>query len=123
MKNRKPFLVPLSEPALAILAARKPKPHSKFLFGRAGDGYEGWSPMKKVLDEKINLKEPWVLHDFRRTFATIAGEKLGAQPHIADACLAHLLRGVTATYNRSTYLADKRVLLGQYAEYISRLVR
>ena len=79
--------------------------------------------MKKVLDEKINLEQPWVLHDLRRTFATIAGEKLGAQPHIADACLAHLLRGVTATYNRSTYLADKRILLDQYGEHIMRLVR
>jgi len=65
----------------------------------------------------VNLKEPWTLHDLRRTVRTGLG-KLGVQPHIAEAVLNHLPPKLIRTYDRNTYAAEKREALDKWAAHL-----
>jgi integrase len=123
MKNGKPHVVPLSEPALAIL--KKRQRNGEHVFGRGTSGFQGWSWRRKDLDARIAGKRPtWVLHDLRRLVSTTMHEKLGIQPHIVERVLAHVGRqgGIGGVYNRSDYAIEKRRALEKWAAHIEALV-
>jgi hypothetical protein len=63
----------------------------------------------------------WVLHDFRRLFSTVAHGRLGIQPHIVEAVLAHVghRAGVAGTYNKADYIDEKRRALQRWAQYVA----
>src|SRR5262245_40008024 len=66
MKGARPHLIPLSEPALAILKKRQ-RNGREHVFGRGTSGFQGWSRARTALDEAIGGERPdWVLHDLRR---------------------------------------------------------
>jgi integrase len=132
-KNGKPHVIPLSDPALAILRAR-PRNGRDFVFG-TGQGYAGWAWAKRALDERIAAARkaagikapmpPWVLHDLRRFFSTNAHDKLGIQPHIVEACLGHVSgfkSGVSGVYNKADYLDERRRALEKWAGYAEGIV-
>jgi integrase len=124
MKNGKPHLIPLSEPALAILKKRQ-RNGRDHVFGRGASGFQGWSWRRKNLDARIAGGRPtWVLHDLRRLASTMMHDKLGIQPHIVEAVLAHVghRSGVAGTYNKASYLAEKRRALERWAEYVDAVV-
>jgi integrase len=73
----------------------------------ARNGYSGWSKSKREIDKVAKLKDPWTLHDLRRTVRTGLG-KLGVQPHVAEAALNHPPPKLIRTYDRNTYAAEKR---------------
>jgi hypothetical protein len=73
------------------------------------------------LDGRTKLKEPWILHDLRRTVRTGLG-KLGVQPHIAEAVLNHLPPKLIRTYDRNTYAAEKKAALDQWASHLKTIV-
>lgn len=58
-------------------------------------------------------KEPWTLHDLRRTFST-GLNNMGIAPHIVELLLGHALPGVMAIYNRSLYLPEKLDALNKW---------
>jgi hypothetical protein len=64
------------------------------------------------------------LHDLRRLASTVMHDKLGIQPHIVEAVLAHVghRSGVAGTYNKATYLAEKRRALQRWAEYVNAVI-
>ena len=102
-KNSKPFDIPLTPAALAILEAQ-PRRDRTFVFGRGQGGFSGWSKSKKELDQRANIA-PWRLHDLRRTMSTVMHE-LGVQPHIVEAVLNHISGhkgGVSGVYNKASY--------------------
>jgi integrase len=66
------------------------------------------------------LDEPLRPHDLRRTMSTHLAE-LGAAPHVVEHMLGHRLTGVLATYNRSTYDADRRVAWRMWGRYLGGL--
>ena len=78
-KSGSDHVVPLSAPALAILAARTPREDRAHVFGRGEGGFSGWSKAKARLDAQLGL-EPWVLHDFRRSLSTTMHERLDVAP-------------------------------------------
>jgi integrase len=124
-KSGSDHVIPLSAPAMAILAARKPRVSSDHVFGRGKGGFSGWSQSKARLDARLGL-EPWVLHDFRRSLSTILHERLDVPPHVVEACLGHVSGhkgGVGGVYNKSQYLAQKREALDRYADHIKGLTR
>lgn len=93
-KNKKRFLIPLSKQALALidLVWDRRKDDTGYLFGLDGSkaGFSGWSKCKERLDERLGKNfEPWVLHDYRRTFDTLSQDRLKVLEHVADACLNH----------------------------------
>ena len=76
VKNGRANIVPLSAPALALLA-NVPNV-GEFVFGRDGDGpYSGFSKSKAVLDRRMATAltelapsaewQAWTIHDLRRT--------------------------------------------------------
>jgi len=122
-KNSKPFDIPLSPAALAILEAQPQRPGRDFVFGRGQGGFSGWSKAKAELDQRANIA-PWRLHDLRRTASTNM-HGLGVQPHIVEAVLGHVSghkAGVAGVYNRATYSAEKAAALTLWAEHLAALV-
>ncbi len=78
---RTPHEVPLTPLALAQLPERG---DDGCVFSKGSVGFKGWSGAKKALDRRIaDLAAPmpaWGLHDFRRTFSTMAHERGFANP-------------------------------------------
>jgi integrase len=124
MKNSRPHLIPLSEPALAILTKREGT-DCEHVFGRGASGFQGWSWQRKELDARIVGPRPdWTLHDFRRLASTVMHEQLGIQPHIVERVLAHVghQSGVAGTYNKAEYLDERRRAVGRWAEWVDGVV-
>jgi integrase len=133
-KNRKPYIIPLTEPALRILRARPRREGREFVFGKATGPFQGWSNGKEVHEARINAAlaarglppmKPWRLHDIRRTTSTHMADNLKIQPHIIEA-IQHRISGhqggVAGVYNRALYLAEKRKALDTWADHIEALV-
>lgn len=47
------------------------------------------------------------MHNFRRTARTHLAA-LGVEPHVAERCLDHKLKGVKGVYNRHDYVEERR---------------
>lgn len=125
-KNKRSHVVPLSDPAKAILAAFKPSDRTH-VFGRFDTGFQGWHVAKRALNARLVDKPPlahWTPHDLRRTAATRMAE-LGVPPHIIEAVLNHVSGhkgGVAGIYNRASYDKEKREALNLWAEHVTALV-
>jgi integrase len=133
-KNHREHLIPLSEPARAIIMAqpRRPGPDGELrdlIFGFGDGPFSGWGKSKDALEKRIAEKagQPlphWTPHDLRRSFATHASG-LGIQPHIIEVILNHVSgfrAGVAGIYNRHTYDAEKRTALALWANQLLAIV-
>jgi integrase len=123
-KNGRAHVVPLSEPARAILATIT-KSDRRHVFGRDDTGYHGLTKGHVRLVRRIDGELPhWTPHDLRRTVTTGMAE-LGVQPHIIEAVLNHVSghkSGVAGVYNRATYDMEKRDALNLWAEHLLAVV-
>ena len=117
-KNGQQHVVPLSEAAVKVLHSLSRRDGRDYVFGRNGDGYSNWSEAKGRLDATVQLKEPWTLHDLRRTVRTGLG-MLGVVPHVAEAVLNHLPAKLIRTYDRNTYTAEKRDALERWGSHLA----
>lgn len=123
MKNRRAHDVPLSAPALEILAGMAEVEGRDLAFGRGTGPFSGFSRAKVALDTRTGITVPWVLHDLRRTTATGMAD-LGVLPHVVEAVLSHVSgykAGVAGVYNRASYASEKRDALDRWASYIVTL--
>jgi len=131
-KNRCEHVIPLSAPALELLAAQPrrsgadgtPRDH---VFGNGVDrGYQGWSKSKAELDARIaGRAKDWVLHDFRRALSTALHDRFAVPPHVVEAILGHISghkAGVAGTYNKAAYLDDRRRALERWGAHMMELV-
>ena len=130
VKNGRTHIIPLSEPAHAILAAQSRRGDRDLVFGRTKTGpFSGWGKCKDELDKAIakTSGKPlphWTPHDLRRTAATMMAE-IGVQPHIVEAVLNHVSghkAGVAGIYNRASYEAEKRTALCRWAEHVAAII-
>jgi integrase len=124
VKNGRDHVIPLSEPARAILQARPKMLGRDFVFGRtySDGGFTGWSSCKVLLDQRIKASgakvKDWVNHDLRRTVATKMAESppkgLGIQPHVVEAVLNHVGRQAHGNRRRqgSESRAAARITIG-----------
>ena len=62
----------------------------------------------------------FTIHDFRRTARTHLAA-LGVDPHIAERCLNHKLKGVEGIYNRHDYFDERRKALDEWARLLKAL--
>ena len=62
----------------------------------------------------------FTIHDFRRTARTHLAA-LGVDPHIAERCLNHKLKGVEGIYNRHDYYDERKVALDEWARLLKAL--
>jgi integrase len=67
----------------------------------------------------------FVLHDLRRTAATVMVEQLKIAPHVVDKILNHsgVISGVALIYNRAAYLDERKAALEALGRYVGALVR
>ncbi|MCY3863746.1 MAG: site-specific integrase [bacterium] len=118
MKAKREHRVPLSAQALDVLAdAMKRTGGSGLVFpGRVVGRTIGNSTLSELL---VSLGQPTTPHGFRSAFRGWCGET-GADHHAAEMSLAHAVGSkVEQAYLRTDLLERRRVLMQQWAEYIS----
>lgn len=122
VKNGRPHDVPLSGPALDLLAGSPRLEDRALVFGQGSGGFQGFSRAKAAHDERSGVTG-WRLHDLRRTAATGMNE-LGVLPHVVEAVLNHVSgsrAGVAGIYNRALYASEKRSAMDLWAAHLATL--
>ena len=117
-KNGMPHAIPLSAPAWAIIDGMPRQ--GEYVFTLAGKGPTRGTRAKARLDTAAAIPH-WTVHDLRRTLATGLNE-LGIEPHIVEAVLGHVVKGVAGVYNRAKHEAAKKVALDLWAAHVLALV-
>jgi integrase len=82
---------------------------------------DNWDRYKKRMDKSTGVTH-WVLHDLRRTFATIHAE-IGTPIHVVEALLNHTsgtISGVTAIYIRYQFFSEMRKALLLYERHLTK---
>jgi integrase len=118
-KNNRLHELPLSKQAFDIIN-RRPQEETYVW----GSRWTSWSNNKRALDLKLKFKEPFTLHDLRRSAATLMAEQLNILPHIIEAILNHVSghkSGIAGIYNRARYEIGMRDALQLWADYVTKL--
>ena len=115
MKAKRDHRVPLSNAALAVLcAARDLSDGSGLVFPSAAGGAISDFGLSRVL-QRLNIGA--VPHGFRSSFRDWCSDT-GAPRELAEAALAHVVRGVEGAYARSDLLERRRELMQAWADYL-----
>jgi len=125
VKNARLHIVPLPAQAVAILRSLHRFLNSDFVFTTTGrSAISGFGRLKERIETVMpENTQDWRFHDFRRTAST-GMAKIGVMPHVIDAVTNHksgVVSGVGATYNRYTYLNEKRDALEQWANHVEKI--
>ncbi len=135
-KNKLPHVVPLLGLASEIIKSQvrvsvKDEKTGKltpcpYVFTTTGRTFiSGWSRIKDSIDETLvknkSKIDNWRIHDIRRTVSTNLGD-MGYHDEDIAMLLNHASRGVTAIYNRSTYLEKKKEMLKRWEEKLASAV-
>ena len=108
-------LVPLTRQMLAVIYSVPRRANNDYLFGRSG--FTGFSTSKATLDTQTAIPA-WKLHDLRRTFASRIADELDVLPHLVEALLNHIKKGLEGVYNKAEYVAQKRDALTRWGEFL-----
>lgn len=119
MKMKVQHVVPLSRQAVALLRTwRSAGVGEECLFAGAKRGSEkpiSDGTLTKAL-RYLGFREEASAHGFRNVASTYLNNR-GVEPHIVEACLAHREKNsVKAAYARTTYLAQRRLVMQFYAD-------
>lgn len=124
MKLRIGHSVPLPRQAVAILRELQPLTgEGKYVLPslRGADRPLSENTVNAVLDS-IGYGKLQSAHGFRATARTLIAERLGWQPEIVEAALAHLpAGGLGATYARVKYIEQRRKMAQAWADYLDGL--
>lgn len=83
-----------------------------------------YQPYCNVHPHKTRPRWPvshWAPHDLRRTARTMLAA-MGCPWEVAEAIVGHMLPGVTGTYNRHSYDAERRMWLGRLDERLRGII-
>ena len=116
MKANREHIVPLSQPALAILREMEKLRSSDFIFAGFRDGKPLWG--NTVLQVLRRMGHNVTAHGFRSTFRDWCGDCTHYPREIAEAALAHSIGNATeAAYRRGTALDKRREMMDAWANY------
>jgi integrase len=114
MKMDQDHIVPLSEPALAVLDQMRDGSQGELIFPNPDGGAFSENAMLAVLD-RLGCGHVTV-HGFRATFATWAEECTDYPDGVREAALAHQYKDeTTAAYQRGQKLEKRRALMRDWA--------
>ena len=117
MKARREHRVPLADAALAVLEkAESVREDSGLIFPSPSGKVLTDSTLSKLLREN---DAGAVSHGFRSSFRDWAAEN-GISREVAEACLAHTVKGVEAAYFRSDLYESRRATMQEWANYVTR---
>lgn len=125
-KNGRLHVVPLTDPAIAILKDRKADAKSQEWVFTSRTAKDGAEPMRSALKSFLRVLDRAgiahaTIHDLRRTVSSGMGE-IGVDQFIIARVLNHTTdRSVTDIYNRHTYLAQKRQALEKWADRLTEI--
>lgn len=140
-KNDEAHIIPLTDMAVAELAALHPQERG-FVFSTTGiTPVSGYSKAKRLLDERMlkvmqsrqrtkggdpqSVKiDEWRLHDLRRTGATNL-QALGIPIEVTESVLNHISgtrAGIAGIYNRYKYEPEKRAALEAWGQRLGEML-
>lgn len=122
MKMKRDHIIPLSPQAKAILIEMQPiSGRSEFIFPSDRSIYK---PMNEqtanMAIKRMGYKNKLVAHGLRSLGSTVLNEE-GFAPDIIEAALAHVDKNqVRSAYNRTDYLARRKVMMCWWSEFIEQ---
>lgn len=124
-KTKSEHIVPLSSQAVTILQ------ELYALTGTRKFVFPGRDPQKPMSEAAINAalrrmgydtKTEITGHGFRAMARTILHQELGVKPEVIEHQLAHRVPDALGTaYNRTKFLAERRKMMQQWADYLDQL--
>jgi len=133
-KGNRDHIVPLADEVRGVLNKLPVWPGSNYFVFSTRDGdvpVSGFSKAKLRLDQAAqkmmaanNSTEtlaPYRIHDFRVTCETRLA-KLGFNQEVRDSVLGHAKPGLQKTYNKHSYLEEKKLALAAYAGSLMRVI-
>jgi len=118
MKMRQDHVVPLCDPALAILEKMREGAQGELIFPNPDGGMFSENAMLAVLN-RLGYNHVTV-HGFRSTFATWAEECTDYPDGVREAALAHKYKSeTTAAYQRGQKLEKRRALMKDWAQFLA----
>ena len=126
VKNNRPHEVPLSDAAIAILAALPRIEGAGFVLTTNGASpSSGYSKGKRRLDALLPPDmPPWRLHDIRRSVAS-GMARLGVSLPVIEKILNHTsgsFAGIVSVYQRHDFADEKRAALDRWGNFVAGLV-
>ena len=123
--NGRPHLVPLAHQALAILVdLRLLTGHGRYVFPSllTGERCMSENTIRSALRRMGYTNEEMTAHGFRAMARTIMVEKLGMQPDVIEAQLAHGKSGpLGMAYDRAEFMEQRRTMMAAWADYLDTL--
>ncbi|GEC15272.1 tyrosine-type recombinase/integrase [Nitrobacter winogradskyi] len=134
-KNKLDHVIPLPPDAKALIGTKPQgfKGNNWFVFSTT-DGkrpFSGFSKAKASLDAEIakrrkaegRAKMPrWTLHDLRRTARTLMSRAKVPEDH-AERAMGHVIAGVRGTYDRYSFLDEKREAFQRLADLVAIILK
>ncbi|MHB1676268.1 MAG: tyrosine-type recombinase/integrase [Sulfuriferula sp.] len=124
MKAGREHIVPLSNQVVAILRDIQPLTGAgRYVFAGA---YDAARPMSENTVNKVlralgyDTQTQITGHGFRHMASTLLNEQ-GYNPDAIEAQLAHKDHSVRGVYNKAKYLAERRVMMQAWADYLMQL--
>jgi integrase len=125
MKGRKAHMIPLPAQALAIIKCMKRIGDGDLVFTITGKvPLEHFDRIKKQIDAKMGEVPSWVLHDLRRTAASVMAG-IGIQIPTIEKILAHksgTFKGIVGTYQHYGFGPEMKLALRDWANHVDRIV-
>lgn len=122
-----PHLVPLPEQAVAALRELRTLTGSGPLVFR-GERHHDRAMSENTINAALRAMgfpaDEVTGHGFRATARTMLHERLGVDPNIIEAQLAHSVRdNLGRAYNRTEFVEQRRAMLQRWADYLDKLRR
>jgi integrase len=109
---------PLSKAARDVLDTLPRK--SDYVFAGKNGAINNHGKCKAKLDIDSGVTG-WTIHDLRRTARSLMS-RAGVSSDIAELCLGHVLLGIRATYDRHSYIGEKREAFEKLATLIRTII-
>jgi integrase len=123
MKNKRDFLVPLSEAAIGLLEAIPViggKNAGPIFTTNGTKPIAAFAQFKKAFDKRCSVTG-WTIHDLRRTARSLMS-RAGVDPDHAERALSHTIGGIRGTYDRHEFYNEKKGALEALAAQIALIV-
>jgi integrase len=132
MKNKRDFLLPLSEAALELLEAVPAigggnggpivdRPAAGPIFTTNGTKpIAAYAQFKRTFDKRCSVIG-WTIHDLRRTARSLMS-RAGVNPDHAERCLSHVIGGIRGTYDRHEFYNEKKFAFESLAAQVALIV-
>ncbi|HSW08075.1 tyrosine-type recombinase/integrase [Aquabacterium sp.] len=118
-------VVPLAPQAVAILKElRSLTGHGRYVFPSllTGERCMSENTVRSALRRLGYSNDDMTAHGFRAMARTMAAERLGIDPQVIEAQLAHAVPDALGrAYNRTTFAEQRRELMVRWADYLDRL--